>query len=300
MKRKIEREVIKSSSTARGKDVSGNEQGLIDELADKLERGKQLGYEIGRLIDKFITLKGGVKYGQKTIEALSNHPKIQCHPKQLRRYWGYYLVFSRFGQEITKIAPKLAASYYYELARLLKLEDATDPCGDSTAGKELVWKQIKKHLEWKVAKDKAGQPITVDMFRAEISKTLEARVDEGAGVEKTAKPKSQPNINPKTEPKGKSDIGNVLSFDDKGLETVAEYIGAFSSSKHLASPAINPSKVCHQINKMVESLVSMIEFMVQNNEAGELNSDVFKRMYAAAGMVQEANQNSQANQASQS
>jgi len=289
MKKKIEREVIKSSSTASGNNVSVNEQGLIDELSVKLGRENELGYEIGQVIDRFITLKGGVKFGDKTIEALSNHPKIQCHPRQLRRYWGYYLVFSKYGKEIQKIAPKLFPSYYYELARLLRLDDSSDPCGDSTAGRELVWKQIKKFVEWKVAKDKAGQPITVDMFRTEISKTLDARDDGGENTEKSEKT-AKPKTNQKPEPKGKSDIGNVLSFDDKGLETVTEYIEAFSTSEHLASPAINPSKVCHQINKMVESLVSMVEFMVKNNEAGELNSEVFKRLYAAAGMVQEASQ----------
>jgi len=313
MKRKIEREVIKSSSAARVKHVSDKdkdkdnvsvnvsdtvkEQRLIDELSVKLYRENELGYEIGQVIDKFITLKGGVKYGEKTIEALSNNPKIQCHPRQLRRYWGYYLVFSRFGTEITKIAPKLPASYYYELARLLKLEDAGDPSGDSTAGRELVWKQVKKFVDWKAAKDKAGQPIPVDMFREEISKTLNARDDGGTGsgteTGKEINPKTQQNIHPKTEPRGKSDIGNMLSFDNKGLETVTDYIEAFSTSEHLASPAINPSKVCHQINKMVESLVSMVEFMVQNNEAGELNSEVFKRLYAATGQVQEASQASQ-------
>jgi hypothetical protein len=305
MKKKTGREVVgrvgkasavASSSTERVKNVSVNdeEQGVIDELSDKLARENELGYEIGQVIDRFITLKGGVKYGQKTIEVLSNHPKIQCHPKQLRRYWGYYLVFSRFGQEIQKIAPKLSASYYYELVRLLRLEDAADPCGDSTAGRELVWKQVKKFVEWKAAKDKAGQRITVDMFRADISKTLDAR-DDGGGTEKTTKPK----IAPKPEPRGKSDIGNVLSFDDKGLETVAEYIEAFSSSEHLESPAINPSKVCHQINKVVASLVSMIEFMVQKNEAGELNSEIVSRLYEVTKLVKAARQSSQASEASQ-
>ena len=55
---------------------------LIAEIAKRLGQKNSLALEIGEKVTALIALKGGIQYGDKTIEALSHEPTIQCSPKQ--------------------------------------------------------------------------------------------------------------------------------------------------------------------------------------------------------------------------
>ena len=278
---------ISSNSHNQG---SNKEEELIVKIADKLVKDDQTAFEIGQLINDLVELKGGIKYGCKTIERISNHPKIQRHSKQLRRYWGYYLVFNRYGDAIRKIAPKLGQSFYYELARLLRLGESGN--GHGKAGDELVEKQILKYVGWKVAEDRDGLTITVDVFREEISRYLakDANNDRANDDESSkSDDNDEPNLKEKQPHPDKkrrtSRIADLLSYDDKGFELVSDWFTVFANSDHLKSPNINAANVCRQVNRVAESLAAMIEFLISKNGDSELNPNIFKKFSDLAGKV---------------
>lgn len=257
--------------------VSNQEEQLIKEISMKLIREDQTAYEIGKLINGLVELKGGVKYGCKTIERISQHPKIQRSQKQLRRYWGYYLIFSRYGSKISKVAKNLSESFYYELARLLKLDESGDREGKT--GEELVEQHILKYAAWKGS----DPSITVDRFREEISRELERAnptiddSNDGKNIDESNEDNSKSPAPPKTrKEKKKTEIGKLISFDDNGLELITDWFEAFATPDHLASPQLNPAKVSRQLNRVSGFIATMIEYLIEHNETGELNPSILR------------------------
>jgi len=245
---------------------------LIAEIAERLNQKNGLALEIGEKIDALIRLKGGIQYGEKTIETLSQEPEIQCLPKTLRRYWGYYRVASRYGDMIRQIHSDLKTSYYYELARLLD----NDGKAVSAAADQRISKQIAKYVAWKVAQDKPGcRHVTVDQFRQEISDDLNAAA-------KTSTTKSDKK---KPDPKPKSRIGRLLTYNDEGLELMAGYFAEFAAPKHLASLKPNPGRVGHQINRMAESLAALIDYLLSTQETAEISPATPTTLIAAANKL---------------
>lgn len=240
------------------------EQQLIADIAQRLGQRNSLALEIGEKIAALIALKGGIRYGDQTIEALSKLPEIQCSPKQLRRYWGYYRVSNHYGDTIRTLAGELPASFFYELARLLdgSDEDKSDVTDTRTR------KQIEKYVSWKVEQDSTDRYVTVDDFRQEIS----------AGIDKMEKAMDDSAKIPPAKVEGKtrnqrkhSRIGGILSYDDEGLETMASYFTEFATPHHLANSKLNPGRVGHQVNRMADALAALIDFLLTAKETSEID-----------------------------
>ena len=233
--------------------------------------------EIGERIAALIALKGGTRYGEQTIEALSKLPEIQCSPKQLRRYWGYYRVSSLYGDAIREIAGTLPVSFFYELARLL--ED--DGEADAESSDPRTRKRIEQYVAWKVAQDSAGRYVTVDDFRQEISDGIGK-----AGKVKDESAKALPAVAKKIDGQRKqSRIGGIIAFNDDGLETMAGYFAEFATPHHLASSTLNPGRVAHQVNRMADSLAALIDFLLAAKETSEIDPSTPVTLQAIASKL---------------
>jgi len=242
-------------------DRNSKEQELVDKIAKRMERRLKDAYETGEDINKLVELKGGVKYGAKTIESLSQ--QIDCSARQLRRYWVYYRLDTTHGKDIRKTAPKLGKSYWYELARFL---DAGVPEAEEK-------RRILEYVEWMSKRDKLGIGTTVDQFRVAISKAIE-KIKGGENLTPS---------NPKpTKAKQKSKIGSVLAFQEGGIKVAADYLMNFAEPAHLGKGDLNPNEIFLQTNRIADSLTNLVTYLVGTDK----HDDVVK---AVQHLVRELN-----------
>lgn len=108
-------------STA-GISYSAAEERTVERINDASKRAHDAREEIGKLVDGLVAVKGGVKYGEKTLDRLSKHPALMCSREHLRRCWQYHRLMAQHGKNLKKAAPSLSYSHAYQLSRLLDIE----------------------------------------------------------------------------------------------------------------------------------------------------------------------------------
>lgn len=279
-----------NSQTSNDGTSYNKEELLITQIAACYVKAQQDAFNVGMLIHEYVELKGGRKYGGKTLERLSKHPSIECSPRQLYRYWGYYILHSRYGKAIGRVAPQLKTSFYYELSRLLRMTETVDAAGES-----LIEKQILKYVAWKTAEDKAGRYVTVEMFREEISKGLnnadsDSMNDDGTngGDGKDEKDETLAPPKKRSGTRKKSGIAALLTFDEKGLALVADWLQGYSSDDHIKEQDISSANIRLQVNRVAASLAQLLERMESGNAIGELDTNALQRIAAIALKVRRA------------
>ena len=101
---------------------TAKEEKLIRPIAEALRAVDKYGDKIGKLVDKLIAEKGGIEYGEQTIERIASHPDVNCSAQHLRRCWNLYRFNSAYSSMISPEHEKLCRSAKYQIARLLDLE----------------------------------------------------------------------------------------------------------------------------------------------------------------------------------
>lgn len=76
-------------------------------------------FQIGKLVDGLVAVRGGPAYGERTMERLARHPGLECTCEHLRRCWQYYRLMSCHGDAVMKVAPNLKYSHLYQISRLM-------------------------------------------------------------------------------------------------------------------------------------------------------------------------------------
>lgn len=99
-------------------------------------------YKIGRAVDDLVEERGGVRYGDSTLERLARHPKLDCCYEQVRKCWHYYRFLRSYGKDVRGIA-RLSFSHLYQLSRLL---DVTNEAARCTAIIEMAKKAADERL----------------------------------------------------------------------------------------------------------------------------------------------------------
>jgi len=178
-------------------------------MAEKIGACDAKAYEqarqIGEVIDGWIKKRGGTKYGDATIERAAAHPSVTCTPQHLRRYWGFYLVFSQLGTELDG----LKISTIYQLSRFY------------THG--LPEKEAKKWV-LAYANEVRQKGMTATQAGAAVSRELEQSGNmRKPRATKSAKPSgddSKPTAAPT--PQAVDNIGNACSGVAEVLDWVAQ------------------------------------------------------------------------------
>ena len=210
----------------------------------------------GKRVDEYVCEKGGVQYGDRTIESIAQHRDIQVCAETLRRWWAYYRLYNQQGKEIAARYPQAMARDYYELSRLL---DAVILTRDGESQENARKRTILEVADWLGQKRKNGQ-----VSCAEVQAMVTRIADAG----------SAGNILKKNESSiGKSDrrskVAKAISFAE--IKDAIDYLVNFSDPIHLASGNINNPALCLEFNRLADSFVHLADHLARAGHEAEVH-----------------------------
>jgi hypothetical protein len=81
---------------------------------------------LGRIVDRLIAEKGGIKYGEETFERMKDYPDLPFTPEYLRQCWHVHRTIVELSDELQTVAPNITASHMRVLARFHRVENEAE------------------------------------------------------------------------------------------------------------------------------------------------------------------------------
>ena len=216
---------------------------IDDAIADQRVAG-------GKRVDEYVRAKGGIQYGEATIETIAQHPDIQVRGETLRRWWALYRIYQEMGEEILAVYPRVRARDYYALSRIL---DAAILTGAGESQGDARRRTIMEVVGSIVARRKKG-----NIPCGEVSTMVTKVIDAGA-ADNVIKKKD-----PEEKPDRRSKIAKAISFDN--IKDAVTYLENFSAPEHLASASINNAKLCLEFNRLADSLGRLADHLARKGD----------------------------------
>mgnify|MGYP003602615830 CR=1 FL=1 len=215
----------------------------------------------GKRVDEYVRAKGGIQYGEQTIESIAQHPDIQVRAETLRRWWAYYRLHGQMGEKILSIYPKARARDFYELARILDAVILTRP-GESR--EDAPKRAILELAEWLANKRNKGCYSCND-FAAMVTETLDA--SDATSVIERSDGVAQNKKNLK-----RSKVAKAISFAE--IKDAVDYVVNFSDPRHLESGNINNTALCLEFNRLGDSLVLLADHLARAGHEAEVRDKI--------------------------
>ena len=216
---------------------------IDDEIIDQRVAG-------GKRVDEYVREKGGIQYGEATIETIAQHPDIHVRGETLRRWWALYRIYQEMGEEILAVYPKVRARDYYALSRIL---DAAILTRDGESQEDARRRTIMEVVGSIVARRKKG-----NIPCGEVSTMVTKVIDAGA-ADNVIKKKD-----PEEKPDRRSKIAKAISFDN--IKDAVKYLENFSDPEHLESASINIAELCLEFNRLADSLGRLADHLARKGD----------------------------------
>ena len=216
---------------------------IDDHIADQRVAG-------GKRVDEYVREKGGIQYGEATIETIAQHPDIHVRGETLRRWWALYRIYQEMGEEILAVYPKVRARDYYALSRIL---DAAILTRDGESQEDARRRTIMEVVGSIVARRKKG-----NIPCGEVSTMVTKVIDAGA-ADNVIKKKD-----PEEKPDRRSKIAKAISFDN--IKDAVKYLENFSDPEHLESASINIAELCLEFNRLADSLGRLADHLARKGD----------------------------------
>lgn len=212
----------------------------------------------GKRVDEYVRAKGGIQYGEQTIESIAQHPDIQVCAETLRRWWAYFRLYDQLGKEISAVYPKARVRDYYELSRLL---DAIILTRGGETREEACRRTILEIAEWISQKRRSGRLSCADV-QATVSKVIDdSSVD---GVLKTKDRAVKPDR--------RSKLVKTIAFQDIG--SAVDYLVNFSEPGHLRSGTVPVAAVGKQFNRLADSFVRLADHLAREGDKEDVREKI--------------------------
>ena len=213
---------------------------IDDEIIDQRVAG-------GKRVDEYVREKGGIQYGEATIETIAQHPDIHVRGETLRRWWALYRIYQEMGEEILAVYPKVRARDYYALSRIL---DAAILTRDGESQEDARRRTIMEVVGSIVARRKKG-----NIPCGEVSTMVTKVIDAGAADNVIKKKDSE------EKPDRRSKIAKAISFDN--IKDAVTYLENFSAPTHLESASINNAELCREFNRLADSFLRLADHLAR-------------------------------------
>ncbi len=195
----------------------------------------------GKRVDEYVRAKGGIQYGEQTIESIAQHPDMQVCAETLRRWWAYFRLYGQLGKEISAVYPKARARDYYELARIM---GAKVPTNDGESQDDAERRIILELVDWLAKKRKNGQ-LSCNDFAAMVTERIGAGSVQSASKAETAMDEKKPDNE-------RAAIGNLVAFDN--LQDTNSDLEIICAPEHPAAANINIDEFELDANRLLDRL----------------------------------------------
>jgi hypothetical protein len=210
----------------------------------------------GKRVDEYVLEKGGIQYGDRTIESIVQHPDIQVCAGTLRRWWAYYRLYNQLGKEIAAKYPKARARDYYELSRILEAVILTK---DGESQEDARKRTILEVADWLGQKRKNGR-VSCAEVQAMVTRVADAGATDN-NIEETDSSAVKPDR--------RSKVAKAISFAE--IKDAVDYLVNFSDPKHLASGNINNTALCLEFNRLADSFVQLADHLSRAGHNAEVH-----------------------------
>lgn len=216
---------------------------IDDEIIDQRVAG-------GKRVDEYVRAKGGIQYGEATIETIAQHPDIHVRGETLRRWWALYRIYQEMGEEILAVYPRVRARDYYALSRILDAAILTREGESQEAARRRTIMEIVGVI---AARRKNGR-MSCDDVNKMVTKVIDAGATDNVIKEKDTEEK----------PDRRSKIAKAISFDN--IKDAVKYLVNFSDPEHLASASINIAELCREFNRLADSLGRLADHLARKGD----------------------------------
>lgn len=213
----------------------------------------------GKRVDEYVRAKGGIQYGEQTIESIAQHPDMQVCAETLRRWWAYFRLYGQLGKEISAAYPKARARDYYELSRIL---DAVILTRDGETQEEARRRSVLESVEWISKKRRSGRLSCADV-QAMVSKVIDAGSTDNV---------IKNNERASGQPARCSKVAKTIAFQDIG--SAVDYLVNFSEPGHLESGAVPVAALGKQFNRLADTLVRLADHLVRKGDKEEVREKI--------------------------
>lgn len=213
----------------------------------------------GKRVDEYVCEKGGVQYGDHTIESIAQHPDIQVCAETLRRWWAYFRTYKEIGDEIASRYPKGRARDYYALSRILIAPILTR---DGEMQEDARRRVALEVVDWIAGKRKNGR-----LSCSEVDAMVTTVIDAGSTDNVI---KNNDHADGKSARRSK--VAKAISFAE--IKDAVDYVVNFSDPRHLESGNINNTALCLEFNRLGDSLVLLADHLARAGHEAEVRGKI--------------------------
>ena len=213
----------------------------------------------GKRVDEYVRAKGGIQYGEQTIESIAQHPDMQVCAETLRRWWAYFRLYGQLGKEISAAYPKARVRDYYELSRLL---DAVILTRDGETQEEARRRTVLETVEWISQKRRSGRLSCADV-QAIVSKAIDAGSTDNV---------IKNNERASGKPARCSKVAKTIAFQDIG--SAVDYLVNFSEPGHLESGAVPVAALGKQFNRLAGAFALLAKHLARKGDREEVREKI--------------------------